>query len=99
MTARPPFLLAPRGARGKTRRLRARNTLRKGDTVEEIKRYVLVNWFELASLGFVCVAVPLILLWTAVLVNIERHLRGIREELEIGVWPSRNERSEYLIPR
>lgn len=73
--------------------------MQKGDTVEEIKRYVLVNWFELASLGLVCVAVPLILLWTAVLVKIERHLRAIREELETSVWPSRSERDEYLIPR
>ena len=79
--------------------MRARRTLRKGDTVEEMKRYVLVNWFELASLGLVCVVVPMVLLWTAVLVKIERHLRVIREELEIRVWPSRDERDEYLIPR
>lgn len=71
----------------------------EGDTVEEMKRYVLVNWFELASLGLVCVVVPLVLLLTAVLVKIERHLRVIREELEIRVWPSRDERDEYLIPR
>lgn len=79
--------------------MRARRTLRKGDTVEEMKQYVLVNWFELASLGLVCVVVPLVLLWTAVLVKIERHLRVIREELEDRVWPSRDERDEYLIPR
>jgi len=71
----------------------------EGDTVEEMKRYVLVNWFELAGLGLVCVVVPLVLLWTAALVKIERHLRVIREELEIRVWPSRDERDEYLIPR
>jgi hypothetical protein len=67
--------------------------------VEEVKRYILLNWFDLASLGLVCVVLPLVLLWTAALVKIEQHLRVIREELESRVWPARNERDDYLIPR
>lgn len=67
--------------------------------MEEVKRYILLNWFDLASLGLVCVVVPLVLLWTAALVKIEQHLRVIREELESRVWPARNERDDYLIPR
>jgi hypothetical protein len=47
----------------------------------------------------VCVVVPLVLLWTAILVKIERHLRVVRDELEIRVWSSRDERDEHLIPR
>jgi hypothetical protein len=73
----------------------------KEERVEEMKQYVLANWFELASLGLVCVVVPVLLLWTVALVKIERHLRAIREELEGGVWPGRDERDErdeHLIP-
>lgn len=66
-----------------------------------MKQYVLANWFELASLGLVCVVVPVLLLWTAALVKIERHLRVIREEFEGRVWPPREEQDEHderLIP-
>lgn len=69
--------------------------------MEDMKQYVLANWFELASLGLVCVVIPVLLLWTAALVKIERHLRLIREELEGRVWPARDERDEHderLIP-
>ncbi len=73
----------------------------KEERVEEMKQYVLMNWFELASLGFVCVLIPVLLLWTVALVKIERHLRVIREEMEGRVWPPRDEREEHdehLIP-
>jgi hypothetical protein len=67
--------------------------------VDELRPYILENWFELASLVLVCVVVPLVLLWTAILIKIERHLRVVRDELEIRVWSSRDERDEHLIPR
>ncbi len=67
--------------------------------MDEMRRYVLENWFELASLVSVFIGAPLVLLWTAALLKIERHLRVIREELEIRAWPRREEQDKYLIPR